>query len=265
MVLIEVTGCAGWLRNLMASAFGDISVLDGYVSLLLFKFEVGDVNLFAFGMMLGAGKCLFVRHSLHISHCTTPRGLGLGVGGFAFFFCLIYSCKIGGGGDDQLGCIPSRNKGCEVLSQGRPHPLWRNICVVCARKAVTLWIIFSIMSLLPSFGPGVLSFWSPLNHAKKGGRHAGLLQGLLVNYLADCSLEIFDDPSAVALVEVGLLYAQRDPSFIRPISRGIQRCLVRWLVQQRMQMNFQNLLQYLWQRIIRGRSYRHLMLEAGYK
>ncbi|XP_065630717.1 uncharacterized protein LOC112036226 [Quercus suber] len=86
-----------------------------------------------------------------------------------------------------------------------------------------------------------------------------------VNYLADCSLEIFDDPSAVALVEVGLLYAQRDPSFIRPISRGIQRCLVRWLVQQRMQMNFQNLLQYLWQRIIRGRSYRHLMLEAGYK
>lgn len=86
-----------------------------------------------------------------------------------------------------------------------------------------------------------------------------------VNYLADCSLEIFDDPSAVALVEVGLLYAQRDPSFIRPISRGIQRCLVRWLVQQRMQMNFQNLLQYLWQRIIRGRSYRHLMLEEGYK
>jgi len=39
----------------------------------------------------------------------------------------------------------------------------------------------------------------------------------------------------------------------------------RRLVQQRMQMNFQNLLQYLWQRIIRGRSYRHLMLEAGYK
>ncbi|GAY55191.1 hypothetical protein CUMW_162490 [Citrus unshiu] len=49
-----------------------------------------------------------------------------------------------------------------------------------------------------------------------------------VNYLADCSLEIFDDPAAVALLEVGLLYAQRDPSFMRPISRGIQRCLVRW-------------------------------------
>lgn len=78
MVLIEVTGCARWLRNLMESAFGDISVLDGYVSLLLFKFEVGDLNLFAFEMMLGVGKCLFVRHSLHISHCTTPRGLGRG-------------------------------------------------------------------------------------------------------------------------------------------------------------------------------------------
>ncbi|XP_038703375.1 uncharacterized protein LOC119999727 isoform X1 [Tripterygium wilfordii] len=86
-----------------------------------------------------------------------------------------------------------------------------------------------------------------------------------VNYLADCSLEIFDDPSAVALLEVGLLYAQRDPSIIRPISRGIQRCLVRWLVQERMQMSFTDLLQFLWQCILRGRSYRHLMLQAGYK
>ncbi|KAL3604921.1 hypothetical protein D5086_005780 [Populus alba] len=49
-----------------------------------------------------------------------------------------------------------------------------------------------------------------------------------VNYLGDCSFEIFDDPCTVALLEVGLLYAQRDPSFIRPISIGIQRCLVRW-------------------------------------
>ncbi|KAK3002649.1 hypothetical protein RJ639_019114 [Escallonia herrerae] len=86
-----------------------------------------------------------------------------------------------------------------------------------------------------------------------------------VNYLADCSLEIFDDPSALALIEVGLLYAQRDPSFIRPISRGIQRCLVRWFVQEWMQMNFPSTLRFLWQRVIRGRSYRHLMLQLGYK
>ncbi|XP_043688509.1 uncharacterized protein LOC122639683 [Telopea speciosissima] len=86
-----------------------------------------------------------------------------------------------------------------------------------------------------------------------------------VNYLADCSLEILDDPSVVAMMEVGLLYAQRDPSFIRPVSRGIQRCLVRWLVQERMNMSFQQLRKYLWQRIVRGRSYRHLMKEAGYK
>lgn len=85
-----------------------------------------------------------------------------------------------------------------------------------------------------------------------------------VNYLADCSLEILDDPSAIALLEVGLLYAQRDPSFLRPVSQGIQRCLVRWLVKERMQMRFPNSLQYLWQRIIRGRSYRHLMLQVGY-
>ncbi|KAB5569617.1 hypothetical protein DKX38_003410 [Salix brachista] len=82
-----------------------------------------------------------------------------------------------------------------------------------------------------------------------------------VNYLGDCSFEIFDDPCTVALLEVGLLYAQRDPSFIRPISIAIQRCLVRWLVQERMKMSLQNLLQFMWQRIVRGRSYRHLMLQ----
>ena len=37
------------------------------------------------------------------------------------------------------------------------------------------------------------------------------------------------------------------------------------LVQERMKMSLQNLLQFLWQRIIRGRSYRHLMLQVGYK
>ncbi|XP_065874081.1 uncharacterized protein [Euphorbia lathyris] len=85
-----------------------------------------------------------------------------------------------------------------------------------------------------------------------------------VNYFADYSLEILDDPCTVALLEVGLLYAQRDPPFIRPVSRGIQRCLVRWLVQERTAMSFPNSLQYWWQRFIRGRSYRHLMKETGY-
>ncbi|WCJ37491.1 embryo defective 1381 [Euphorbia peplus] len=85
-----------------------------------------------------------------------------------------------------------------------------------------------------------------------------------VNYFADYSLEILDDPCTLALLEVGLLYAQRDPPFIRPVSRGIQRCLVRWLVEKRMGMNFPNSLHYWWQRFIRGRSYRHLMEETGY-
>ncbi|KAF3582508.1 hypothetical protein DY000_02029964 [Brassica cretica] len=43
--------------------------------------------------------------------------------------------------------------------------------------------------------------------------------------LGNYSLEIFEDPSAMALVEVGILYTQRDPSFFRPISQGIKRCL----------------------------------------
>ncbi|XP_074309250.1 uncharacterized protein LOC141643829 [Silene latifolia] len=86
-----------------------------------------------------------------------------------------------------------------------------------------------------------------------------------INYFADWSLEIFDDPSAVALVEVGLLYTQRDPSFLRPTTRAIERCLVRWLVQEQMKMNVFTSLQFLWHRIFRGRYYRHLMLQLGYK
>eukprot|EP01018_Ginkgo_biloba_P012298 Gb_07249 [translate_table: standard] len=84
-----------------------------------------------------------------------------------------------------------------------------------------------------------------------------------VNYLSDCSLEILDDPAALALMEVGLLYQQRDPSFIRPLSRGIQRCLVRWFVQEKLQLNTLELLQFFWHRMIRGRSYRHLMEGTG--
>ncbi|WZZ49973.1 uncharacterized protein LOC106387310 [Brassica napus] len=86
---------------------------------------------------------------------------------------------------------------------------------------------------------------------------------LAVNYLGDYSLEIFEDPSAMALVEVGILYTQRDPSFFRPISQGIKRCLVRWLIQERMKMNYWSSTKYWWQRIIRGRYYKHLML--GYR
>ncbi|XP_057429536.1 uncharacterized protein LOC130722727 [Lotus japonicus] len=86
-----------------------------------------------------------------------------------------------------------------------------------------------------------------------------------VNYRIDYSEEIFDDPAAVALLQVGLLYAQRDPPFIRPISRGYEKCLVRWLVQQRMQLRFLDLISFLWHRTIRGRYYRHLMVQVGYK
>ncbi|KAM6565185.1 hypothetical protein CsatB_025183 [Cannabis sativa] len=86
-----------------------------------------------------------------------------------------------------------------------------------------------------------------------------------LNYMADWSLEIFEDPCAAALIEVGLLYSQRDPSFIRPVSRGIERCLVRWLVLERIQMSYQKMVRYRWQRLARGRSYRHLLLQLGYK
>lgn len=37
------------------------------------------------------------------------------------------------------------------------------------------------------------------------------------------------------------------------------------LVQERIQMGLQKLLQYRWQRFMRGRSYRHLLEQLGYK
>ncbi|CAA0829263.1 embryo defective 1381 [Striga hermonthica] len=77
--------------------------------------------------------------------------------------------------------------------------------------------------------------------------------GFSVNYFADWSLEFLDDPSALAMIEVGLLYTQRDPSYIRPVTRGIQRCLVRWLVQERLGLNFTNSILYNWQRTVAKR------------
>ncbi|EPS72495.1 hypothetical protein M569_02264, partial [Genlisea aurea] len=81
-----------------------------------------------------------------------------------------------------------------------------------------------------------------------------------VNYLVDSSMEIFDDPCAIALLEVGLLYTQRDPPILRPVTRGIERCILRWLVEQRVGLPLSNSIVFHWQRCIRGRNYRHLMV-----
>jgi hypothetical protein len=37
------------------------------------------------------------------------------------------------------------------------------------------------------------------------------------------------------------------------------------LAQQRLQLNNQEMIVFFWQRLVRGRSYRHLMKEVGYK
>ncbi|KAF3556235.1 hypothetical protein F2Q69_00011659 [Brassica cretica] len=71
---------------------------------------------------------------------------------------------------------------------------------------------------------------------------------LQVNYLGDYSLEIFEDPSAMALVEVKVL------SSLDLIDR---------LIQERIKMSYWSSTKYWWQRIIRGRYYKHLML--GYR
>ncbi|XP_073126799.1 uncharacterized protein [Henckelia pumila] len=153
-----------------------------------------------------------------------------------------------------------------------------NVVNPAMHKALLLLEKFAVDTQSGKIPKDKLRFGAPWRHPPKSGNLTSwakvqlmdFVQSLVkaefgVNYLADCSLEIFDDPSAVAMLEVGLLYAQRDPSFIRPVSRGIERCLVRWMVQERMSLSFKSKFQYHWQRSIRGRSYRHLLLQVGYK
>eukprot|EP00850_Spirogloea_muscicola_P010100 SM000058S18530 [mRNA] locus=s58:455198:458726:+ [translate_table: standard] len=71
--------------------------------------------------------------------------------------------------------------------------------------------------------------------------------------------ELLEDPAAQALLRVGLLYQQRSPPYIRPTSRAFMRCLVRWLVAEKLQWSWQTRLAYWYHRLMRGRSYRHLM------
>ncbi|CAK9204356.1 unnamed protein product [Sphagnum troendelagicum] len=82
-----------------------------------------------------------------------------------------------------------------------------------------------------------------------------------VNYLGG-GLELLDDPAALALLQVGLLYQQRASPYIRPTSRCILRCLVRWLVRKKFGLSVADRLRYKWHRVVRGRSYRHLMLDS---
>ncbi|XP_051139208.1 uncharacterized protein LOC127257002 [Andrographis paniculata] len=144
-------------------------------------------------------------------------------------------------------------------------------------KALLLLEKFAVDAQSGKFLKDRLRFGSPWRHPPQNDilswakiQLMDFVQSLVVaefgvNYFADYSLEFFDDPAAVALIEVGLLYTQRDPSFVRPVSRGIERCLVRWLVQERIGSSFKKSLQFHWQRIIRGRNYRHLLLQEGYK
>lgn len=133
--------------------------------------------------------------------------------------------------DAQNGKIPE-----DVLRIGAP---WRHP----SKTDIALWAKIQLMDFVQSL----------------------VNAGFAVNYFADWSLEFLEDPAAAALLEVGLLYTQRDPSFIRPVSRGIQRCLLRWLVQERLSLGFKNSIRFNWQRVIRGRSYRHLLKQVGLK
>ncbi|KAL3684319.1 hypothetical protein R1sor_002341 [Riccia sorocarpa] len=81
-----------------------------------------------------------------------------------------------------------------------------------------------------------------------------------VNYREEKALEFLDDPCTDALLQVGLFYKQREPPYLRPISRGIARCLVRWYVRERINFSLTEEMAYRWHRLIRGRYYRQLIV-----
>ncbi|CAI7884281.1 unnamed protein product, partial [Closterium sp. NIES-54] len=82
-----------------------------------------------------------------------------------------------------------------------------------------------------------------------------------VNYGKDSGEEFMEDPAAAAMLKVGLLYQQRDPMYVRPTSVAFQRCLSRWLVNERLRLGNYQTAKYYLMRACRGRHYRHLMLE----
>ncbi|BFI24425.1 hypothetical protein MPTK2_1g11420 [Marchantia polymorpha subsp. ruderalis] len=81
-----------------------------------------------------------------------------------------------------------------------------------------------------------------------------------VNHQEEKAQEFLDDPSTDALLQVGLLYKQREPPYLRPITRGVARCLVRWYVKERLQLTMAEDVMYKWHRFVRGRYYRQLIV-----
>ncbi|KAL2652515.1 hypothetical protein R1flu_020643 [Riccia fluitans] len=81
-----------------------------------------------------------------------------------------------------------------------------------------------------------------------------------VNYREEKAQEFLDDPCTDALLQVGLFYKQREPPYLRPISRGFARCLARWYVRERIKFSTTEEMAYRWHRLIRGRYYRQLIV-----
>ncbi|XWS75798.1 hypothetical protein CRYUN_Cryun01aG0123100 [Craigia yunnanensis] len=131
-------------------------------------------------------------------------------------------------------------------------------------KALILLQKFAIDALSGKILEDRLRFGAPWRHPLSSEDPTTCMEWAKIQLMDFVQSLVNAEFGILAVLLVGLLYAQRDPSLFRPISKGIQRCLVRWLVQERMQLGYKNLLQYLWQRIIRGRSYRHLMLQVCY-
>lgn len=80
-----------------------------------------------------------------------------------------------------------------------------------------------------------------------------------MNYVNLAGSEFLEDEVARALMEAGLLYQQRDPPYIRPVTKAFQDLLEGWFRDQWVKLSLQDKLAYAVLRVVNGRYYRHLV------
>ncbi|GAQ84137.1 hypothetical protein KFL_001770230 [Klebsormidium nitens] len=94
----------------------------------------------------------------------------------------------------------------------------------------------------------VLDFLRALQRARYG-----------VNYVNLAASEFLEDEVARALMSAGVLYQQRDPPYIRPVTKAFQGLMEAWLRDELVKLSLQDKVAYAGLRLMNGRYYRHLV------
>ena len=67
---------------------------------------------------------------------------------------------------------------------------------------------------------------------------------------------------ARALMSAGVLYQQRDPPYIRPVTKAFQGLMEAWFREELVKLSLQDKVAYAVLRLMNGRYYRHLVKQS---